>query len=95
MVRRKPGRMSRLGDQVFDETDRELADEEVGILLRTSIDWEGLRPQVTNAAVYDQLIAVVQESTRKNESIAQLRGRLQQLGQEGLKLVKKVIGLIT
>ena len=94
MVRRKPGRMRKLGDEVVEETNRELADEEVEILLRTSIDWEGLRPQVTNAEVYDQLIAAVQESTRKNESIAQLRGRLQKLGQEGLKLVKRVIGLI-
>ena len=95
MARRKPGRMAILGDQVFKETDKELTDEEAELLLRTSIDWDALRPKVTDSAVYDQLIAVVNEATQRNESIAQLNDRLKQLGKEGVGLAKKVIGLLS
>ena len=95
MTKKRPGRMAKLGEQVYKETDQELADEEVELLLVTSIDWETLRPQVTNDAVYNQLISEVNEATQRNESIAQLSKRLQQLGEEGQALAKKVIRLLT
>jgi len=94
MARRKPGRMSNLGEKAFKKTEQELADEEVKLLLETSIDWESLRPKVTNAADYDQLINIVNESTQRNESIAQLSNRLKQLGEESLVLAKKVVKLL-
>ena len=87
--------MAKLGEQAYKETEQELADEEVELLLVTSIEWETLRPQVTNDAIYDQLIAAVNEATQRNESIAQLSKRLQQLGEEGQALAKKVIRLLT
>ena len=95
MGRRKPGRMAKLGDQTFKKTNQEFADEEAELLLRTSIDWEALRPKVTDSALYDQLIAIVNEATQKNESIAQLKNRLSQLGKEGFNLVKKVVKFIS
>ena len=70
MTKKRPGRMAKLGEQVYKETDQELADEEVKLLKETSIDWETLRPQVTNNAIYDQLIAEVNEATQRNESKA-------------------------
>jgi N-acetylglucosamine kinase-like BadF-type ATPase len=95
MTQKRPGRMAKLGEQAYKETEQELADEEVELLLVTSIEWETLRPQVTNDAIYDQLIAAVNEATQRNESIAQLSKRLQQLGEEGQALAKKVIRLLT
>jgi hypothetical protein len=94
MAIRRRGRMSKLGEQAYKKTEQELADEEVELLLETSIDWEALRPKVTNAALYDQLISVVNEATQQNENIAQLRDRLKQLGKEGLALAKKVVKML-
>ena len=61
----------------------------------TSIEWETLLPLVTNDAIYNQLISEVNEATQQNESIAHLSKRLQQLGEEGQALAKKVIRLLT
>ena len=95
MTKKRPGRMAKLGEQVYKETDQELADEEIEMLLTTSIEWETLRPQVTNDAIYTQLISEVNTATQRNESVAQLSKRLQQLGQEGQALAKKVVQLLT
>lgn len=95
MTKKRPGRMAKLGKKAYEKTEQELADEEVNLLLRTSIDWETLRPQVTNDAIYTQLISEVNEATQRNESVAQLSNRLQQLGREGQVLAKKVIRLLT
>ena len=94
MTKKRPGRMAKLGKKAYEDTEQELANQEVELLLVTSIDWETLRPQVTNDAVYNQLISEVNEATQRNESIAQLSKRLQQLGQEGQALAKKVIKLL-
>lgn len=94
MTRRKSGRMAKLGKKTINQTNQELKDEELEMLLRTAIDWEALRPQVTNPALYEQLIVVVNEATQNNEGVAQLKSRLQQLGEEGLALATEVIGLL-
>ena len=93
MPTRKPGRMKDLGDETVNETDAELADEEAALLLRTDVDWERLRPKISDQPTYDRLIAAVQEATRRNESMAQLRNRLKDLGTAGMSLAKKVAGL--
>ena len=91
---RKPGRMGSLGDQAFDQTEKELSEIEANVFLQTTIDWEALRPQVNDPAIYDKLIAAVNEATQRNESVAQLNSRLQQLGTEGFDLAQKVVKLI-
>ena len=91
---RKPGRMANLGNQTFERTNVELSDDEAHLLLTTNIDWEKLRPEVADQEVYDKLIAVVEESTQKNESIALLKIRLKAIGKEGFSLAKKVADLI-
>jgi hypothetical protein len=91
---RKPGRMAGLGDEAFKQTDNELAENEANLLLQTSVDWEALRPQVNDPEIYDQLIAAVNEATQRNESVAQLNTRLQQLGKEGFNLAQKVVASI-
>jgi len=91
---RKPGRMANLGNKTFDRTDDELSDDEALLLLNTNINWEELRPEVTDHEVYDKLINIVQEATQKNENLAQLKDRLKTLGKEGFAVAKKIIKLI-
>jgi hypothetical protein len=59
----------------------------------TATDLQALRPKVSDPALYDQLIAAVAESTRKNESLAQLRDRISQLGAGAAKLVAEAAAL--
>lgn len=92
---RKPGRMAGLGKKTFERTDAELSDEEAQVLLSTSVNWEDLRPKVADQEVYDKLIKVVNKATKNNESLAQLKNRLESLGKEGLKVAKKVADLIS
>jgi hypothetical protein len=88
---RKPGPMGKKGDKTLKRTDRELADEELQVLLVTDIDWEKLRPQIKDKTAYDNLIGAVEEANRKNKDIALLKTRLQALGKESWTLAKKVI----
>lgn len=85
------GRMGDLGDDARAQTDRELEDREAALLLETTVDWDALRPQVTDLETYEKLIAVVQEATRNNESIAHLKSRLQELGKQGLAVTREVL----
>ena len=91
---RKPGRMASLGDKARDRTNLELSDTEANILLSTTIDWEALRPQVTDKQTYDRLIEQVQQATANNEDLAQLKNRIETLGKEGVQLAKTIIELI-
>lgn len=91
---RKPGRMANLGNKSVERTNVELSDEEANILLTTKIDWEELRPKVSNQEVYDKLIAAVEEATQKNENLAQLKTRFETLGKEGFAMVKTIVDLI-
>ena len=91
---RKPGRMANLGKKTFEKTDAELSDNEANILLTTSINWEDLRPQVSDKEAFDKLITAVQESTQNNENLAQIKTRLTTLGKEGIAVAKKVVDII-
>jgi len=91
---RKPGRMASLGDKSRDKTNLELSDTEASLLLSTTIDWEALRPQVTDQQTYDRLIEQVKLATANNENLAQLKVRLETLGKEGWQLAQKIIKLI-
>lgn len=94
MVRSK-GRMTGLSKGAVDETNRELSEVEAALLLSTEVDLESLRPQVTETETYDQLIEIIKQSTADNEDLAQLNERIKTLGQEGWKVTKKVIKIIS
>lgn len=72
--------MSGLSDKVYDKTNQELAEQELEMLINTSINWEKLRPNVTDKEAYDRLTNAVNEATQNNESQAQLQKRLTDLG---------------
>ena len=60
----------------------------------TRIDLDRLKPKVADSATYNQLLAVVEDSTRKNESLAQLKTRVETLGKEAVSIVKTVTTLL-
>ena len=74
--------------------DQRFAEIENQLLADTTLDWEKLRPQLNSSVEYDRLIAIVEECTKKNESIGQLANRLRSLGTEGAKLLERVKGLL-
>lgn len=93
MAARKKGRMGSLGDKAFKKTDKEFAEREAELLLKTSIDWEQLRPKVGDPEHYDKLMAIVEEATENNEHISRLKERVESLGKEGITLARKVLDL--
>lgn len=49
-----------------------------------------LKPKMADEATYKKLVAVVQESTRKNESIAALRASVQKLGTGAVGMLEEM-----
>ena len=90
---KKPGRMAKKGQKTVDRTNAELADAEARLLRDTEIDWEDLRPIVTGQDTYDALVDAVRDSTRQNESLAELKDRLNSLGERGVAFARKIIEL--
>lgn len=68
--------------------------EQVQQLLALSRDEiDAITPDGTDLAVYDHLIEVVKEASRKNLSQAQLRARIRELGKVAVVIAEKVAGL--
>jgi hypothetical protein len=88
------GGMGDLGKKVKKETDEALQDEELKLLVETTVDWESLRPQIADQATYDTFIDAVKAATAQNESVAQFKTRITALGSEGLAVARKVLTLI-
>lgn len=86
--------MRGLSNETKKQVDRMLSDEEAELLSRTTIDFESLRPQVSDTETYDKLIAVVKDATDRNLAVTQLKERLQQLGKKGIAVAKQVAALI-
>ena len=61
----------------------------------TKADFDAMRPKITAKATYDKLLAEVRAATRRNESIAKLKNRIQKLGRVGVRLAKRVAGLLS
>lgn len=93
MTRKKSGGMRNRAGKAAKEATKRLYEKELEILKKTTIDWKKLRPEVTNIKTYDRLIAVVKESTGKNESIAELKDRIKKLGNEAIVMARKVARL--
>jgi len=86
--------MGGIADEAADDVDQELAAEELEVLKATSTNLEALRPQIADQATYDKLISAVEASTDKNESLSQLKERIEALGSAAVAVTNKVIGLL-
>ena len=88
------GGMEGLANEVVGQVDKELADEEARLLQQTTVNLEQLRPQISDPDAFDKLVEAVQKSTQKNENLAQLKARLEKLGEGVLRIAKVVAGKI-
>jgi len=92
-------------DSLFAEMD--LAAERARLALEGSLatEYKGLRsldpdtikeitPDTTDEAVYEHLMAVVQEASARNETQAQLADRIRSLGKIAVQIAKKVPSLL-
>jgi len=86
--------MGDLSKSTAQQTNEALKDQELELLAETTADWDKMRPQIADQATYDALIREVQAATAQNESIAQLRGRIEALGTQGMAVAKKVLELL-
>jgi hypothetical protein len=53
-------------------------------------DIEAITPDPTNMEKYDMLMEVVKEASRKNMEVAQLKERIENLGEVAVKIAKHV-----
>lgn len=81
-------------DETVKKTNEQLKDEELKVLMTSSGKLASLKPQILDKAAFDQLVAVIAESTKKNENVAQLQARLSALGEAVVGVAKKVMPLL-
>ncbi len=82
--------MDDLAEDAAREVDKIFAKREAQLIADTTFNWESIKPELEDDAEYDRLMAVVKESTKKNESLGQLVTRLKDLAEGGVALAEKV-----
>ena len=87
-------KMASAADAAAQQTDEELAAELTALKAAASADLSALKPEITDQASYDKLIEAVNESTARNESLAQLETRIRGLGEGVLKVAKTAAKLL-
>jgi hypothetical protein len=96
MAKRKGGTggMGDLAKKTKDKVDQMLKDREASVLMDTTVDLESLRPNISDGASFDKLMAAVNQATRQNEDIARFKQRIVEMGSEVVKVAKEVIGML-
>ncbi len=90
----KEKRLKELSKEARKEADGELENELKALLEVTRSDLEKLRPKVSDETSYNKLIAAVEEATQRNESLAELKNRIEKLGTEVVRLGKEAAKLL-
>ncbi len=86
--------MGNLGRESADQTDLQLAHREAELILNTSVDLESHLPDVSEPQALERLIKAVNESTERNENIAQFQERVRKLGKKVVSVAREVKDLI-
>jgi hypothetical protein len=87
-------RKRRQAEEAAAQASEELSTEFEALKAATAVDIENLKPQVSDADAYDQLIAAVQQATANNESIAEFKNRLKALGENVVAVWEEVKPLL-
>ncbi|EGQ7641749.1 TPA: hypothetical protein ACN3X6_002428 [Vibrio cholerae] len=69
----------------------QLAERELQVLLDTHFELETLSPAIKGHSQYQALMAVIQEATSRNLSVAELENNIRQLGEETWLLAQDMI----
>lgn len=70
-----------------------LLDRELEVVMRHVSRLQELMPKTADDATYRKLIAVVEECSNRNESVAALRARVEKLGSGSVALLRDVAKL--
>lgn len=73
----------------------EYAEEVEGLLGLSRAEIDAISPDATDLAVYDQLVEVVKDASRKNLAQAELKRRVEALGSIAVEIARKVGPLAT
>jgi superfamily I DNA and RNA helicase len=73
---RGSGGMSNLARETRKKVDEAMSIIEKQVIKATTVDMAGLRPQITDKEAFDQLLAVVNEATQRNFSLAELQEKI-------------------
>lgn len=73
--------------------DAELTEEWEKVKKLTAINLESLKPKVADEERYQELVKAVEKSIRRNESLAEFKGRLKALWKGAESLAKDIIDL--
>lgn len=92
--KKKKDELKNQSAEAAKRADELLENELEALKQATTTDLESLRPHVADEETYNKLIEVVEESTRNNESLAQLKERIEKLGEIGLSMAKRIIQLL-
>jgi len=87
-------RMREAADRAASDTDQELSAQLSALKETTTSNLEALKPQITDKESYEKLIQAVAESTQRNESLAQLEGRIRSLGSAVVSVAGKAAKLL-
>ncbi len=94
MTNDKTGGMGKLSQKVVIEVDAELSEREIAVIARAAGNLADLRPQIGDQASFDALVTAVEAANRRNESVAEIRNRIQALGEGVMTVAKKVATLV-
>jgi uncharacterized iron-regulated protein len=90
--------MYNLAKETRKKVDEAMIVIEEQVIKATTVNMESLRPRITDKEAFDQLIAVVNEATQKNYSIAELQEkivasgvRVKDTAVEVASIIKKVL----
>ncbi len=87
-------RLQEMAELSMQEAEELLSNELQTLMDATSVDLEKLRPDINDDETYEKVIAIVKEVTDKNFRIAQLKGKLELLGKDAVKVGKKIVKLL-
>jgi hypothetical protein len=86
--------MKGLAEGTAKKVDAMLAEEEAALLSKSSANLAALKPKLSDKAAFDILVAAVEESTRRNESVAALQARISKLGDAVVTVAKSAAKLL-
>lgn len=82
--------MKKIAKNARKKVEVTLFNREKQLLKASTLDWSSLKPSVTDQETYDRLMEAVKIATDRNESIAQLKDRITDLGSAALDLAGKM-----
>jgi hypothetical protein len=91
---RNSGGMSNLAKETRIKVDEAMATIEKQVILTANADMARLRPQIVDKQAFDQLLAVVNEATQRNYSMANIRERISALGRNVMDVAIEVASII-